>query len=164
MITSLSHLFYHQPGVFNVSELENVPNFLDTFDCKDGEVFSVNFVELQGKANISLYVVLSQIFYDSLRKQHNGKAVILSVACTNSMNTIELQVHPRCLKYFQETQRCISKLFEGRPNYFKEHHRFPRLLLNVMEILDNYLENVLKILLKLMNNSSNLNKGNYDRD
>ena len=77
------------------------------------------------------------------------------------MNTIELQVHPRCLKYFQETQRFISQLFEGHPNYFKEHHRFPRLLLNVMEILDNYLENVLKILLKHMNNSSNLNKGNY---
>jgi len=129
VITSLSHLFYHQPGVFNVSELENVPNFLDTFDCKDGEVFSVNFVELQGKANISLYVVLSQIFYDSLRKQHKGKAVILSVACTNSMNTIELQVHPRCLKNifkkrkdvfqsFLKVAQTISKNTIGFPDYF----------------------------------------------
>lgn len=57
MITSVSHLFYHQPVVFNVSELENVPNFADTFDCMDGEVFAVSFVELQGKVNISLYVV-----------------------------------------------------------------------------------------------------------
>ena len=61
VITSVSHLFYHQPDVFNVSELENVPNFLDTFDCLDGEVFSISFVELQGKVNISLYVVLSQM-------------------------------------------------------------------------------------------------------
>ena len=60
VITSVSYLFYHQPDVFNVSELENVPNFADTFDCLDGEVFAVSFVELQGKVSISL---LSS-FYD----------------------------------------------------------------------------------------------------
>lgn len=56
MITPVSYLFYHQPVVFNVSELENVPNFADTFDCLDGEVFAVSFVELQGKVDSSLYV------------------------------------------------------------------------------------------------------------
>ena len=58
MITAVSYLFYHQPEVFNVSELENVPNFVDAFDCTDGEVFAVSFVELQGKVNVNLYVVL----------------------------------------------------------------------------------------------------------
>ena len=38
--------------VFNVSELENVPNFADTFDCIDGEVFAINLVDLQGKVNL----------------------------------------------------------------------------------------------------------------
>ena len=42
--------------MFNVSELENVPNFADTFDCLDGEVFAVSFVELQGKVDSSLNV------------------------------------------------------------------------------------------------------------
>ena len=66
--------------MFNVSELENVPNFAETFDCKDGEVFAVNFVELQGKVNISRYAVFMTNLLWFPYKATQVQFVILSIA------------------------------------------------------------------------------------
>lgn len=45
-----------QSSVFNLSELESVPNFKETFDCTLGQESSISLVVLQGRLLLQLHV------------------------------------------------------------------------------------------------------------
>ena len=42
-------ILLQQPIVYNVSDFSNVPNFLEAFDCSDGERSSLSLVAMEGE-------------------------------------------------------------------------------------------------------------------
>lgn len=42
-------ILIQQPIVYNVSDFSNVPNFLEAFDCSDGERSSLSLVAMEGE-------------------------------------------------------------------------------------------------------------------
>ena len=51
-----------QSSVFNLSELESVPNFKETFDCTLGLESPISLVVLQGKLLLQLHVFFCFFF------------------------------------------------------------------------------------------------------
>lgn len=55
-----------QSSVFNLSELESVPNFKETFDCTLGQESSISLVVLQGTLLLQLHVFFVFFFFSKL--------------------------------------------------------------------------------------------------